>query len=175
MESIPDRNRVWENRYYQMLSTAKPCEYLIYAIFLQKMQSELQALLKANMTYICVTHGHRYTHFPNMNGKILLLSHLCILKLPNFQEWSFRTIPVSFSTEQWVFTGGWAAGSLLPSSAVYSAYSYELRQHHMAEVQRTCSGGITIAWESFCSYKHDHSHVIWLEILYLSFLKCLDK
>lgn len=51
----------------------------------------------------------------------------------------------------------------------------QLRQHHMAKVQRTCSGGIAIAWESLCSYKHDNAHVIRLEILYLSFLKCLIK
>lgn len=70
--------------------------------FLNKCNESLRLYDKSkHELHLCDTlHEHRYTHFPNTNRKVFLLSHLCILKLPNFQKWPFRKILVSFRTEQ---------------------------------------------------------------------------
>lgn len=73
--------------------------------------------------------------------------------------------------EKQAFAAERAAGSFLPS-AVQLAW----RQHHMAQVQRTCSGGITIAQKSLHSYAYYQVHVIRPGIFYLSLSsKCLIK
>lgn len=73
--------------------------------------------------------------------------------------------------EKQTFAAERAAGSFLPS-AVQLAW----RQHHMAQVQRTCSGGITIAQKSLHSYAYYQVHVIQPGIFYLSLSsKCLIK
>lgn len=124
---------------------------------------------------LCDTlHGHRYTHFPNMNRKVFLLSHLCILKLPNLQKLPFKKILVSFRTEQWVFAEGWAAGSLLLQCCVQCI---QLRVKATPHGQNSKD----LQWWNHNSlgntshYKHDHAHEIQLEILCLSLLKCLIK